>query len=179
MPDLYILDMLHTVYLGLIKHMMDSMQGFRKENGHLQAIDDVWKALLPYPGFLMPKKAYCEVAQWQGKEMRNLGRCILGVLAVALRQAQSSQVIPFKHALGCVRAFVDFSIMPQYRSQTSDTMANMEDYLDRFHKMKGIFFEFRVTKHTLAKDDEQRREIWHQRTLMSQPVAPSKLEPDL
>jgi len=40
--------------------------------------------------------------------------------------------------------------------------------------MKGIFLEFRVTKRTLAKVDEQQREIQHQRTQMSQPVAPSK-----
>lgn len=173
-PDLHTPDMLHTVYLGLFKHMMDWIQAFLKKHGRLQAFDDVWKALPPYPGFLVPKKAYREVAQWQGKEMRNLGRCILGVLAVALRQPQSSQVIPFKHALGCVRALVDFSMMAQYRSHTSDTIAYMEHYLDQFHRMKGIFLEFRVTKRTLAKVDEQRREIRHQRTQMSQPVAPSK-----
>ena len=173
-PDLHTPDMLHTVYLGLFKHMMDWIQAFLKKHGRLQAFDDVWKALPPYPGFLVPKKAYREVAQWQGKEMRNLGRCILGVLAVALRQPQSSQVIPFKHALGCVRALVDFSMMAQYRSHTSDTIAYMEDYLDQFHKMKGIFLEFRVTKRTLAKVDEQRREIRHQRTQMSQAMAPSK-----
>ena len=149
-PDLHIPDMLHTVYLGLFKHMMDWIQGFLKKHGCLQAFDDVWKALRPYPGFLVPKKAYREVAQWQGKEMRNLRRCILGVLAVALPQPQSSQVIPFKHALGCVRALVDFSMMAQYRSHTCDTIAYMEDYLDLFHKMKGIFLEFRVTKRTLA-----------------------------
>jgi len=101
-PDLHTPDMLHTVYLGIFKHMMDWIQAFLKKHGRLQAFDDVWKALPPYPGFLVPKKAYREVAQWQGKEMRNLGRCILGVLAVALRQRQSSQVISFKHALRCV-----------------------------------------------------------------------------
>jgi len=94
--------------------------------------------------------------------MRNLGRCILGVLAVALRQPQSSQVIPFKHARGCVRALVDFSMMAQYRSPTSDTIAYIEHYLYQFHRMKGIFLEFRVTKRTLAKVEEQRREIRHQ-----------------
>jgi len=106
--------------------------------------------------------------------MRNLERCILGVLAVALHQPQSSQVIPFKHALGCVRALVNFSIMAQYRSQTSDTIAYMEHYLDQFRRMKGIFLEFRVTKSTLAKVDEQRREIRHQRTQTSHPEAPCK-----
>ena len=73
--------------------------------------------------------------------MRNLGRCILGVFAVALRQPQSSQVIPFKHALGCVRVLVDFSMMA-IRSHTSDTIAYMEDYLEQFHKMKSISLEF-------------------------------------
>jgi len=41
-----------------------------------QALDHGWKALLPYPGFLVPKNAYGEVAQWQGKEIRNLGCCL-------------------------------------------------------------------------------------------------------
>ena len=166
-PDLHIPDMLHTVYLELFKHMMDWIQGFLKKHGRLQAFDDVWKALPPYPGFLVPKKAYREVAQWPWKEMRNLGRRTLGVLEMALCQPQSSQVIPFKHALGYVRALVNFSMMTQYRSHTSDTIAYMEGYLDRFHKMKGIFLEFRVTKLTLAKVDEIRREIRHQRKLMS------------
>jgi len=166
--------MLDTVYLGLFRHMMDWIQAFLKKHGRLQAFDDVWKTLPPYPGFLVPKKAYREVAQWQGKEMRNLGRCILGVLAVALCQPQSSQVISFKHALRCVRALVDFTMIAQYRSHTSDTIAYMEHYLDQSHRMKSIFLEFQVTKHTLANVDEQRREIRHQRTQMSQPMAPSK-----
>ena len=77
----------------------------------------------------MPKNAYREVTQWQGKEMQNLGRCLLGVLAVALPQPDSTQVIPFKRALVCVRALVDFNMMAQYRSHTDETMAYMEDYL--------------------------------------------------
>jgi len=93
---------------------------------------------------------------------------------VALCQPQSSQVIPFKHALGCIRALIDFSMMAQYRSHTSDTIAYMEHYLDQFHRMKVIFLDFKVTKRTMAKVHEQRREIRYQKTQMSQPVAPSK-----
>jgi len=171
--DLYKPDMLHTMYLGLFKHMMDWIEGFLKKHGRLQAFDDVWKALPPYPRFLVPKKAYHEVTQWQGKEMRNLGRCILGVLAVALRHPGGAQVIPFKRALGCVRVLVDFNMMAQYRSHTSHTIAYMEDYLDQFHMLKDIFLEFRVTKRTQDKVDKQRKEIQHQRALVIEPVAPS------
>jgi len=87
--------------------------------------------------------------------MRNLGRCILGVLALALHQPGGAQGIPFKRALRCVRALVDFNMMAQYRSHTPDTIAYMEEYLDQFHRMKDIFLEFQVTKRTQAKVDKQ------------------------
>ena len=73
-PDLHVLDLLHTIYLGLFKHMIDWIQGFLKKHGRLQAFYDAWKTLPPYPGFFVPKKAYREFTQWQRKEMRNLGR---------------------------------------------------------------------------------------------------------
>ena len=89
--------------------------------------------------------------------MRNLGRCLLGVLAMALRQPDSTQVILFKGALECVRPLVDFNKMAQYRSHTDETMAYIKNYLGRFQKMKDVFLEFRVSKHTQAKIDEQRK----------------------
>jgi hypothetical protein len=53
-PDLHKPDLLHTVYLGLFKHMMDWVQAFLKKHARLQAFDDAWKALPPYPGFFVP-----------------------------------------------------------------------------------------------------------------------------
>jgi len=153
--DLHKQDMLYTDYLGLFKHMMHWIQGFLKKQGRLEAFDEVWKALPPYPGCLVPKKAYREVRQLEGKDMRNLGRCVLSVLAVALCQSGSAQLIPFKRALGSVRALVDFNMMAQYRSHTAETLTYMEDYLDTVHKKQDIFLEFSVTKHIRAKIDEQ------------------------
>jgi len=143
-PCLHKPDLLHTVYLALFKHLMDWISGFLKKHGRLPAFDDSWKALPPYPRFCVLKKADREVTQWQGKEMRNLGRCLVGVLAVALRQPNSQQVIPFKHALACVRALVNFNMMAQYRIHTPAMIAYMEEYLDWFHSMKDIFLEFQV-----------------------------------
>jgi len=137
--------------------MMDWIEAFLKKHGPLQAFHDVWKTLPAYPGFLVPKKAYGEVTQWQAKEMRNLGRYIFGVRAVALRQPGGAPLIPFKRALGCVRALVDFNIMGQYHSHTSDTRAYKEYYHDQFHKLKDIFLEFPVTKCTQDKVDKQRK----------------------
>jgi hypothetical protein len=157
-------DLLHTVYLGLFKHMMDWIQGFLKKHKRQQAFDDAWKALPSYPGFFVPKKAYREVTQWQGKEMRNLGRCLLGVLAVALRQPDGTQILHFKRAFACVRSLLDFNLMAQYRSHTDETVAYMDEYLNRFHQRKDIFLEFRISKRTQAKADAQRRELQQRRT---------------
>ena len=86
----------------------------------------------------------------------------LGVLVVALREPHSWQVIPFKHALDCVWTLVNFNMMAQYRSYTPETIVYIEEYPDRFHRIKDIFLEFPVSKRTRAKVDKQRKELRHQ-----------------
>jgi len=151
--------MLHTVYLGLLKHRMDWIQGFLKEHARQQAFDNPWKALPPYRRFYVPKKAYREVTQWHGKEMTNLRRCLFGVLAVVLRRPDSTQVQPFRHALTCVGSLLDFTMMAQYRSHPSETIEYVEEYATRLHEKKDIFLEFWVSKWTQGKADELRREL--------------------
>ena len=99
----------------------------------------------------------------------------MGVLAVALCQSDSGQVIPFKHALDCVRALVDFNSMAEYLSHTPEMIAYMEEYLDRFHRMKDIFLEVRVSKRTRAKVDKQWKQLRHKQAQSNMRVAPSKL----
>ena len=77
-PHLQVPDVLYTIYLRLFMHMMDWNQGFHKKHSRLQAFDNAWKTLLPYPRIMLSKKAYLEVTQWRGKEMRNLGCCYGG-----------------------------------------------------------------------------------------------------
>ena len=67
-PDLQVPDLLHIIYLGLFKHMMDWIQGLLKKHGRLQAFDDAWKTLPPYPGFFVPKKPTGRLRS--GKEKR-------------------------------------------------------------------------------------------------------------
>jgi len=148
--DLHKPDLLHNIYLGLpvFKHMMEWVEGFLKKDKRQQAFDNAWKEIPPYPGLRVPKKAYCEVTQWRGKEMRNLGYCISAVLASALRNPDTSQYHNFKSALKCVSALVDFSLMAQYLSHTPDTLVYMERYLQTFHRTKDIFLEYRTWKAT-------------------------------
>jgi len=112
--------------------------------------------------------------QWQGKEMRNLGHCLLGVLAVASRQPDSTQMQPFRRALNSVRSLQDFTMMAQYRSHTPETISYREEYATQFHERKDIFLEFRISKWTQEKADELRKKVRRQRVQIRERVHPSQ-----
>jgi len=79
--------------------MVQGVEGFLKRHKRQQAFDDARKEILPYSIISVPKKACWEVIQWQGKEMRNLSRCISTVLASALRNLHNSQHHDFQNPL--------------------------------------------------------------------------------
>ena len=157
--DVHKADPLDTIYLGLFKHMMKWIEGFLKKGKRQQAFDDIWKALPPYPGLNVPKRAYREVTQWQGKEMRNLDPYISAVFASALRNPDGSQHLPFKRALQCVCSLIDFSLMARYRSNTPETLKYRETYLRTFHRTKDIVLEFCTTKAIRAQAERQDQEL--------------------
>jgi len=106
--------------------------------------------------------------------MRNLRRCLLGVLAVVLRQPDSTQVQPFRHALTCVRPLLDFTMMAQYRSHTPETISYMEEYATQFHETKDIFLDFHISTQTQEKADELHKELRRQRAQMRERVSRSQ-----
>jgi len=65
-------------------------------------------------------------------------------------------------------------MMEQYRSHTPKTLACMEEYLDRFHRMKDIFLKVQVSKRTRAKVHKQRNELQQERAQSNMRVAQSK-----
>ena len=63
-PSLVRADMLYTIHLGIMKHLMKWLQDFLKLYGRLNVFDQKWIQLPPYPGFTQPKKSYHSVTQW-------------------------------------------------------------------------------------------------------------------
>ena len=151
MNELHKPDLLHNIYLGLLKNLLDWITAFLKQHHRLTAFDQAWRSMPPYPGFTQPRKAFREVTQWQGKEMRNFGRIILVASAVALSLPSPHQRIVFADALKCVRSLVDFHLIAQYRSHTAETLGYLDAYLKAFHEYKGVFLHFRESKTTKKK----------------------------
>ena len=155
-------DLLHNIYLGLLKNLLDWVTSFLKQHCRLDLFDDIWRSMPPYPGFTPPHKAFREVSQWQGKEMRMFGRIVLPAMAIALREPTPSQRYPFNRALECVKHLVDFHLMAQYRSHTAETLTYLDDYLKRFHENKEVFLEFRQSKTSKRKADAQDKQLREQ-----------------
>ena len=105
------LDLLHTVYLGLVKSLLAWITSFLKQHCRLNPFGYIWRSIPPYPGFTPPPKAFWEVSQWQRKEIRMLGRMVLPAMEIAIREPNPSQWYLFNRALECVRNVVDFHLM--------------------------------------------------------------------
>jgi hypothetical protein len=126
-----------------------------KKHNQLEEFDKAWASIMSYPGLAVPNKAYRATTQRQGKEMRNLGRVILGALAAALRNLGVAVRGDFAKVLKCIRGLIDFHLMTQYGSHIIGTLNYMESYFEDFHKHKDIFLEFRAYKSTV-KDARNR-----------------------
>jgi len=102
----------------------------------------------PYPGFARFNKPYSKVTPCSGKEMNALWCVSVPVFAATLLNPFAGQMIPFKEAMWCVRNFVYFHLMAQYRYHTEATIEYMENYLGEFHRHKDGFSRFRASKST-------------------------------
>jgi hypothetical protein len=63
-------DLLHTIYIGVLKHAMEWLEGFLSKYHRMERFDGIWKSSPAYLDIPSPTKAYSEVSQWTGKEMR-------------------------------------------------------------------------------------------------------------
>ena len=141
-------DVLHTIYLGLLKHLMDWLVPFLAHHKRLAVFNRLWSAIGPYPGFSPFRKPYTAVTQWQGKELKMLGRTILPILGASLLEPSAEQRGPFKEAILCVKGLIFFHLMVKYRSHTDQTIGYMERYFEDFHRHKEVFARFRAKKST-------------------------------
>jgi len=129
-------DILYTMLLGNLQHLMDWITGFLEYHNRLPAFDDVWSSLPRYPGIHMLHKSYRLLSQLSGKEMQSILIVILGVFTAVLyrktgtQRPTAGQEQEFKKAITCVRYLTDFALLSRYRSHTDSTIRYMRQYLE-------------------------------------------------
>jgi hypothetical protein len=144
--SLLVPDVLHTIYLGILKHLMDWVIPFLEHHNRMDRFNRIWHQMSPYPGFTPFTKPYTAITQWQGKEMRMLGRTLLPLFVSSLLEPSSEQRQPFRDAILCVKSLIYFHLMTKYHNHTDATIGYMEGYLANFHRSKEVFARFRATK---------------------------------
>jgi len=152
-------DILHTVYLGMLKHLMDRVTSFLEQHSRIDKFNQLWAIMPPYLGFARLNKPYSQVTQWSGKEIKALGCVIVRVSMATLLNPSASQRIPLTEALLCGKNLVYFHIMEQYRNHTEATIEYMENYLEEFHHPKDVFSRFRASESTKKVPEALKRQL--------------------
>jgi hypothetical protein len=155
-------DLLHVLFLGLFKHLMEWLEEFLKHHGRFKRFNELWKSMEPYPNIHIPTRCYNEISQWQGVEMRSFSRiihcCLAASLSYPFPTTGSRQNWLFKKAISCTSALVDFSLVASYKSHDEETLKYLQQYLQAFHTHKDIFLQFRANRSARAAADAAGKE---------------------
>jgi hypothetical protein len=125
MSDLPKPELLHTMQIGTLDHLQKWMFHFMKLHAQLDKYNAIWVSVPAYHNLTPKTKAYEEVSQWNGKEMKEISRYLLGVVTQSLRGGSSAQSPICNRAIECTRALLEFHMYAQYQSHDDATLCYM------------------------------------------------------
>jgi len=152
-------DLLHRMHIG----MLDPLQKwiFHRMNTHerLDKHNAVWLSVPAYHNHSPKNESYEEVSEWNGKEMKEMSRNLLGGVTQSLRGRSPAQGPIFNHPIACRWALLEFYMYAQYTSHNDATLSYTEDALRHFHTFKVVFLLGRAGKKAKAKANAVRTEL--------------------
>jgi hypothetical protein len=152
-------DLLHTMHLGMLKHLLEWLQSFLKDHGRLERFNNLWLSVPSYLTMTAPHIAYGKVFRWTGKELKQMSTFLLAVLRNALHGPTPAQRAVFDRAILCSRALLEFFFYTSYRSHDQATLDYMENALRRFHENKDDFLRYRAGKRVVAGAHDLRADL--------------------
>jgi len=152
-------DLLHTMQLGMLKHLLGWLSMFLKQHNCFEAFDNIWLSVPAYLDMAQPRRTYEEVSRWQRKEIKTMSRFLIAVLRCALRAPSASQRRIFNQAIECSGALVRFYFYSQYDSHDEQTLGLMSTTQWDFHHFKDVFRQFRASKSVAQEGKAHRKEL--------------------
>jgi len=146
-------DLLHTMQIGMLDHLQKWIFHFMKTHERLDKYNAIWLSVPAYHDLTPKNKSYEEVSQWNGKEMKEMSRYLLGVVTQSLRGGSPAQRPIFNRAIECTWALLEFYMYAQYKSHDDATLSYMEDALHHFHTFQRCF----LTRASRQKGEGQRQ----------------------
>ena len=152
-------DLLHTMQIGMLDHLQKWIFHFMMTHKRLDKYNAIWLSVPAYHDLTPKNKSYEEVSQWNGKEMKEMSRYLLGVVTQSVRGGSPAQRPIFNCPIECTRALFEFYMYARYKSHDDATLSYMEDALHRFHTFKDVFLLGRAGRKAKAKANALRREL--------------------
>ncbi|KAJ7816576.1 hypothetical protein B0H14DRAFT_3111685 [Mycena olivaceomarginata] len=129
-------DVLHQLYQGIVKHLIAWLT---KCVGEAE-IDARCRRLPPNHNIRLFMSGISNLSRVTGKEHDQISRFILALII----DVQLPDNISTAPLLAAVRGILDFVHLAQYPMHTSETLAHLENALQRFHDNKSIFVTLEV-----------------------------------
>jgi len=139
-------DLLHTIQVGILKHLLLWIMSFLKLHHWLALFNSLWMAIPPYLSMTQPKKSFEEIVQWTGGEYKKMSRFLVGCLVNSLRCPSNSEHSAFEKVILCTRGLCEFYMYCQYPTHNAISLDSMEASLSCFHDNKNVFREHRASK---------------------------------
>jgi hypothetical protein len=158
-------DLLHTMPIGMLDHLQKWIFYFMKTHERLDKYNAICLSVPAYHDLTPNNKSYEEVSQWNGKEIEEMSRHLLGVVTQSLRGGSPAQCSIFIRTIECTRALFEFYMQARYKSHTDATLSYMENALHRFHTFKDVFLLWQPGKKAKAKANALRTELMKKRNV--------------
>jgi len=129
----------------------------------LDKYNAIWLSMDAYHDLVPQTKSCSEVSQWNGKEMKEMSRYLLGVVTQSLRGGSPAQCPIFNRAIECTMALLEFYMYARYKSHDDATLSYMQDAMCRFHTLKDVLIVGRASKEAKPEPNALRTELMKKR----------------
>jgi len=171
MSDLPKPDLLHTMQIGMLDHLQKWILHLMKTHKRLDKYNAIWLSVPAYHDLTPTNESYEQVSQWNGKEMREMSRYLLGGVTQSLRGGGPAQYPVFARAIERTRALLQFYMYARYKSHDDATLSYTEDALHRVHTFRDVFLLGRAGEQAKAKVNALRTDLVKKRKVDEETTA--------
>ena len=101
-------DLLHPMQIGMLDDLLKWIFHFMRTHKRLDKFNVIRLSVPAYHDITPKTKSYEEVSQWNGKEMKEMSRYLLGVVSKSLRGGSPAQHHIFNCAIESTWALFQF-----------------------------------------------------------------------